>query len=187
MRHSRQFALELRKKPIFSPILLALVVLGAVAICSRMPNLEAAPTPPGYYERLKAEAAEVLYIRVTAVRPVLADGQAPYRFEVIAHVLSVSRSRSGLKPGDSVHFNLRMWPSGRIPPGVSPEPLLLPRWKGRVYLDASTALPAAESSQEGNPIRELAAAGESFEPAGRKGRRLTIYTPTQEQIERSRR
>ncbi len=127
--------------------------------------------PPGTYEKLKAEAQEVLEIRVTKVGEKRETDNGVYYYVCDAEVLSVTRSTAGFQPGDVVRFETffvsRKAIEGGFAGPASP-PLVKEKWRGRIYLN--TPPPGSEVQPDAEKtVLKLAAYGRSFE-AVKRGR-----------------
>ena len=136
--------------------------------------------PPGAYEKLKAEAQEVLEIRVTKVGEKREADRGVYYYVCDGEVLSTTRTKAGFQRGDVVRFKTyfvsrKAIESGFVGP-ASP-PLIQVNWRGRIYLN--TPLPESEEQPSSEKtVLELAAYGRSFEASkrGQQGRLQGIGT-----------
>jgi hypothetical protein len=114
----------------------ALVVALALVLAATSPSL--AEIEPKYYQAWQRKASEVLTIVPVSVRPVVrserhrsGDGMLIHtRVEADAIVESVTRSASGLKPGDSIRIE---YTSTRAePPMPGPRPITVLK-RGQSY------------------------------------------------------
>lgn len=124
----------------------------AVLICQAMLMESAvAELPPGAYKELKSKASDVVKLRIIDVTS--EEPEKGYlRLECTGEVLSVTRSKSGMKKGDEIRFRSYHWTLRRPPPGPRNPPLMRKGWKGLVYL----------KTVEGKKDFDIAAYGESF-------------------------
>ena len=129
--------------------MLSLVVLLATVVF--MTAAQAA-LPPGSYGKLRAQAQEKLRIKITGVEQ---QGTGP-KLQVIftAEVLAAERSATGLKPGDQITIQSYHWTKSYA--GPKNPPVLPKGWVGVAYLN---------KAKGSGKNYELAAYGESFEPA----------------------
>jgi len=140
---------------------IAIAAAAGIALIFASAAISHAEIEPKYYRAWQDKAPEVLTIRIDAVKPIVTtqphrsgDGLMIHtRVEAEAVVESVTRSASGLKPGDSIRIK---YTSTRAdPPMTGPRPLPVLK-RGETYpaflLGVSKGLYAP------------AAKGASFEP-----------------------
>lgn len=121
-----------------------------------------AELPPGAYKRLKAEAKEVLQLKVLKVEKVRQDESVQY-FVCDAQVVGVERSAAGHKVSDAIQFETYyVYDRSGGYAGPQSPPRLQVDWRGRVYLN-----PPVDSDSK---VLSLAAYGQSFEELKRKRR-----------------
>ena len=118
-----------------------------VSILAFSAVLGLAALPPGSYDKLKDEASDVLRVKIAKAEVKQAKGGLQ---DVVytAEVLSVRRSKSGHKRGDTVQIVSYRLEPGAPPlagPGVPPQ--LKAGWKGTAFLnqgkDEKSLKPAA--------------------------------------------
>ena len=114
-----------------------------------------AALPPGSYDKLKAEAQEKLTVKIVAVEK---QEESKRRLEVLftAEVLAVDRTKTCLKPGDTIQIQSYRW-TGKYRGPKNP-PLLPVGWTGITYLNK-----ADSEAEDADNLYTLAAYGESFE------------------------
>jgi hypothetical protein len=129
------------------PLLLA-TALAIVVFVAASP----AALPPGSYDKLKAEAQEKLTIKITGVEK---KEQNDRRLDVLftAEVLAVERSKTHLKPGDTIKIQSYRWTKSYA--GPKNPPLLPVGWSGIAYLN--------KTAENTDNVYTLAAYGASFE------------------------
>jgi hypothetical protein len=131
--------------------LLLVVVLSIIVCIVTTP----AALPPGSYEKLKAEAQEKLAIKILEVET---KKESDRRLDVLftAEVLTVERSETGLKSGDTIRIQSYRWTKSYA--GPKNPPLLPVGWTGIAYLNK-----ADSDAKEADHVYSLAAYGDSFE------------------------
>jgi hypothetical protein len=134
-----------------SVVLAATIGLCAALVTAR-PEL-----PPGAYEELKKNAAEVMTVKILKVET--PEGKkGHFRVFFTAKVLEVTRSKSGVEKGQtlriaSYHVTEKARKEGFVGPRI---PALLPvGWEGKVFLNKN----------QDKKVFDIAAYGESFEEA----------------------
>jgi hypothetical protein len=128
-------------------------LLAAVLVSVALAAAAYAELPPGSYERLKTDAQEKLKIKILTVEK-KTQGERRLDVQFTAEVFEVERSRSGLRPGDTIQIKSYHWTKGYV--GPKNPPLLPVGWIGIAYLNK------ADGSGK-NRIYTLAAYGDSFE------------------------
>jgi hypothetical protein len=108
-----------------------IAALALVAFSAPAPLAHAA-LPPGSYTALQKEAPEFIEIEVTDTRSTAAEGETSTH-QVTATVTAVTRSASGLKPGDriQIHYQTPSTPkpiAGPIQPPVLAKGHKSPAW-----------------------------------------------------------
>lgn len=137
-----------------------LAVVGLTVMISS--GLARAELPPGAYKKLKAEAKEVLQLKVLKVEKVRQDESVQY-FICDAQVVGVERSAAGNKKGDAIQFETYyVYDRSGGYAGPQSPPRLQVDWRGRVYLNP----PVDDDSK----VLTLAAYGQSFEKLQEKRR-----------------
>ena len=146
-----------------------------------------AELPPAAYAKLKAESEEYLKIRVTHVGAKRPEKHRPTYYTVQAKVLSVSRSKAGLRRGDTIYFEsfIQTVESGN--PGSTWLPEIKRKWTGRVYLNAISEEERAAPFKTTKNLFELSANSQSYEPGPLSRRLYSRETPTVEEIQEYRR
>jgi hypothetical protein len=131
--------------------LLLVATLSSVVFVATAP----AALPPGSYDKLKAEAQEKLTIKIIGVET---KEQSDRRLEVLftAEVLTVERSETCLKPGDTIQIQSYRWTKSYA--GPKNPPLLPVGWTGIAYLNK-----ADSDGKDADNLYTLAAYGASFE------------------------
>jgi hypothetical protein len=136
----------------------SVVLVSTIGLCAALVRVRA-ELPPGAYEELKKNAAEVMTVKILKVKT--PEGKKGH-FQVLftAKVLEVTRSKSGVEKGQtlriaSYHVTEQARKEGFVGPRI---PSLLPvGWEGRVYLNKN----------KDKNVYDIAAYGESFEePSG---------------------
>ena len=146
-----------------------------------------AELPPQAYVKLKAESEEYLKIRVTHVGPKRPQKHGPTYYTVQAKVLSVSRSKAGLRRGDTIHFESFIQTVESGVPGATWLPEIKRKWTGRVYLNGFSEEEKAASSMTLKNVFELSAHSQSYEPGPLSRRLYSRETPTDEELQEYRR
>jgi len=134
----------------------SVVLAATIGLCSALATARA-ELPPGAYEELKKNAAEVMTVKILKVKT--PEGKKGH-FQVLftAKVLEVTRSKSGVEKGQtlriaSYHVTEKARKEGFVGPKI---PSLLPvGWEGRVYLNKN----------KDKNVYDIAVYGESFEEA----------------------
>jgi hypothetical protein len=146
--YRRASKMRIRKSII---LLLLVVALAIVVFVAASP----AALPPGSYDKLKAEAQEKLTIKIIGVEKL---EQSDRRIEVLftAEVLSVERSETCLKPGDTIQIQSYRWTKRYA--GPKNPPLLPVGWIGIAYLNKADI-----DAEDADNLYTLASYGASFE------------------------
>jgi hypothetical protein len=137
------------RKPIIPLLLVA--TLWILAFVAAAP----AALPPGSYEKLKAEAQEKLKVKIVAVEK---REQSDRRLDVLftAEVLEVERTKTSLKPGDTIQIQSYRWTKRYA--GPKNPPLLPVGWTGIAYLNKVDC-----DAKDADKVYKIAAYGASFE------------------------
>ncbi len=101
-------------------LFLICALLGAA--CLTPLRLVSAELPPSAYEKMQSEAADVLRINVLRIEREPTAESTITKVNMVAEVLKVGRSNSGLKPGDviTITYQVTDHPPGRVGPGEIP-------------------------------------------------------------------
>lgn len=126
-----------------------LPIFVACTVLSFAMNSASGALPPGAIAEMKKDATDLLEIEVGKVEKRDVE-DARMLVKCTAKVTKVDRSKSGRKPGDTIHITY--YRTLKQIPGPKNPPLVTPGWKGKVYLNAGKAA--------GN--YELAVFGHSF-------------------------
>lgn len=127
---------------------LCLILSGSTAYCA---------LPPGSYDKMKAEASEVLKVEILSTQNKPQDGNF-MDVIFIARVIEVKRSKTQLKKGQDI--SIHSYHATKPLRGPVNPPLLAQGWTGTVYLNKGTGKPENEGKKNDYCI---AAYGRSFE------------------------
>ena len=85
-----------------------------------------AALPMSVYQDMQNKAPEALQIEIISVKSTVneSERQTETRFEATAKVIGVTRSKTGLKKGDTItiKYSRKVWKTGFAEPGPQPNP-----------------------------------------------------------------